>query len=390
MKITYLHQHFKLPTESGGSRPYEFARRLAQDGHDVTVIAGGEETSSASVDGFRVLRVSAPYDNAMSFNARIRAFLKYVVGATIVALRTPCDLVFASSTPLTAAVPALVTHWIRRRPMVFEVRDLWPELPIQLGVLKNPVLISFARTLERRAYVSSEAVVALSPWMQEGVKAVAPEVHTALIPNACDFAQFNIPAATVAIERRNLGWSEKFVLVYAGSFGVSYGLEWLVELAARLDDRFEVVIFGEGASGTELRVLANSLGLDAQKLLPGEISKAEVALRYACADAVVSCLSDVPVLEHNSLNKVFDGLAAGKPVITNHGGWLSDLIEEYGAGARLSRDARQAEGQLVRGLATWGIDQMGLNATRLGRDHFDRDALYEKLETTLSEAVLWA
>lgn len=387
MKITYMQQHFKLPSEPGGSRPYEFAKRLVQDGHNVTVIAGGQAASSSIVDGIRITRVSAPYDNAMSFRERVLAFLQYVAGAAVASVRTPCDVVFASSTPLTVAIPALVTHWLRRKPMVFEVRDLWPELPIQLGFLKHPILIFLARALERRSYLSSKTVVALSPWMQRGVEAVAPQVETVLIPNACDFARFNIAQDALAIERNRLGWDNKFVLIYAGSFGFSYGLDWLVELASHLDDRFEVVMFGEGASSADLKALAASRGLDPVKMFPGKVSKTEIALRYGCADAVVSCLSNEPVLEHNSLNKVFDSLAAGRPVFTNHGGWLAELVEEYGAGIRLSRDPRVAGDQLIEGLESWDTKTMGFNATKLGKDHFDRDELYGRLANTLVRAV---
>ena len=386
VKITYLHQHFKLPTESGGSRPYEFAQRLAQDGHEVTVIAGGEIGSTSTVDGFRLVRIPAPYQNAMTMNSRLRAFMKYVLGASSVAVRTPCDVVFASSTPLTIAIPALAAHWVRRKPMVFEVRDLWPELPIQLGFLRNPVLIWLARALERRAYLSSEIVVALSPWMKEGVQTVAPQVETIMIPNACDFSRFDYSGENREIERQRLGWSDKFVLVYAGSFGQSYGLEWLVELAALLDDRFEVVMFGEGASSNPLKAMAAALNLDPDRMFPGMVSKAEVARIYNCADAVVSCLSDEPALEHNSLNKVFDGLAAGRPVLTNHGGWLTDLLAKHGAGSELSRSPQEAKEQLEKGILSWDTTSMGRNAVKLGREYFDRDELYRQLVDALSRA----
>lgn len=387
MKVTYLHQHFSLPGEPGGSRPYEFARRLAADGHDVTVVAGGSTRSKQSVDGFTLVRVPARYGNEMTYARRILSFLSYMFGATVASLTTRCDVVFASSTPLTVAIPALVTKLIRRKPMVFEVRDLWPEVPISLGVINNPVLIWLAKKLEYAAYSSSEYVVALSPWMEDGVKKVLPTVRTVMIPNACDFERFDVDPSLREEDRKSLGWEGKFVIVYAGSFGLSYGLDWLVRLAANLDEGVEIVLYGDGASTPHLHALAERLGLDVSRMFPGRVSSDLVARRFKSADAVISCLSDSPVLEHNSLNKVFDGLAAGRPVLTNHDGWLSELVQENQAGIRLPLEIAEAKSALEEGLNVWDVPSMGERASKLGRELFDRNDLYRKLEATLESAA---
>ena len=137
-RLTYIHQHFRRPDQAGGSRPYEFASRLSQAGWDVTVICAGPEARSYDVGDVRVRQLDVPYRNDMSFPRRLVAFARFSALATLRAVGTPADVVFASSTPLSVAVPALATHAARRVPMVFEVRDLWPDVPIRLGVLEEP------------------------------------------------------------------------------------------------------------------------------------------------------------------------------------------------------------------------------------------------------------
>ncbi|MCT2140673.1 glycosyltransferase family 4 protein [Dietzia cinnamea] len=351
------------------------------------MVAGAEESSDSDVEGFRLIRVAAPYANSMNFTRRLFAFLKYVVGATLASVRVDCDVVFGSSTPLTVAIPTLVTHWVRRRPMVFEVRDLWPEVPIQLGAIRNPTLIKVAQLLERQTYRSSACVVALSPWMGEGVKKVSSNTNTVIIPNACDFEHFEKSDSSKSAERRRLNWDDKFVVVYAGSFGRSYGLEWLVELAGRLADEVEFVMYGTGAAYDELHKLAQVRGLDPKRLLPGSLSKEEIASRLSAADMTISCLSEASVLQHNSLNKIFDSLAAGRPVLVNHGGWLAELVQENNAGVRLSRDIEEASKQIKEGIETWDVSSMGANAAKLGYENFDRNKMYGKFVATLEKAA---
>ena len=219
-RLTYIHQHFRRPDQAGGSRPYEFASRLSRAGWDVTVICAGPEARSYEVGDVRVRQLAVPYRNDMSFPRRLVAFARFSALATLRAVGTPADVVFASSTPLSVAVPALATHAARRVPMVFEVRDLWPDVPIRLGVLKNPVAIRAAQLLERLAYRHSSAVVGLSPAMCAGVLRTAPTADVHLIPNTSQPERFTVPEARRQSVRSELGLRDDEVLVtYAGSLG---------------------------------------------------------------------------------------------------------------------------------------------------------------------------
>ena len=160
MRILYLHQFFLTREGAGGTRSYEFARRFVERGHGVRMVTAGE---GGSVDGIEVVGVRGAYSNymratGMSNLGRMGAFARFAAGATVAALRGPRpDVIYATSPPLTMALPALAASLRWRAPLVFEVRDLWPEAPIQMGALHNPLAQRLARALERFVYAREHA-----------------------------------------------------------------------------------------------------------------------------------------------------------------------------------------------------------------------------------------
>lgn len=389
MRITYIHQHFVLPGEPGGSRPYEFARRMAAAGHEVTMICGRDEAMDKTVDGIHVRRLAIPYRNEMSKRERIVSFLNFLVRASAVAARVPADVIYASSTPLTVAVPGIVAKFTQRAPLVAEIRDLWPEVPIKLGYLNNPVAIFLAKQLEKAFYAASSEVVALSPSMADGVKEVAPKKRVTVIPNASDFERFDVPAEQRAAFRKEQGWGDDVVAVYAGGFGMSYQLEWLVDLAAQLRrdgvENARFVLLGQGSDSDALYQRAKNAGLDADAMFLGRQPKEDVAKYVSAADIALSPLRDDPCLEGNSLNKVFDAMAASRPVVFNHGGWLEEAATEHDAGWRLSRDIPTAAKRFAEIISD--RDEMraaGQRNRELGEKRFARDSLYNQLIEVLN------
>lgn len=389
MRITYIHQHFVLPGEPGGSRPYEFARRMAAAGHEVTMICGRDEAMDKTVDGIHVRRLAIPYRNEMSKRERIVSFFNFLVRASAVAARVPADVIYASSTPLTVAVPGIVAKFTQRASLVAEIRDLWPEVPIKLGYLNNPVAIFLAKQLEKAFYAASSEVVALSPSMADGVKEVAPKKRVTAIPNASDFERFDVPAEQRAAFRKEQGWGDDVVAVYAGGFGMSYQLEWLVDLAAQLRrdgvGNVRFVLLGQGSDSDALYQRAENAGLDADAMFLGRQPKEDVAKYVSAADIALSPLRDDPCLEGNSLNKVFDAMAASRPVVFNHGGWLEEAATEHDAGWRLSRDIPTAAKRFAEIISD--RDEMraaGQRNRELGEKRFARDSLYNQLIEVLN------
>ena len=393
MRIVYIHQHFNFPWESGWQRPWQFARRLARTGHDVTVICGGREKKLEELEGVTVHRLAVPYENAMAFRQRVRSFVSFMAQASYFATQVKADVVFASSTPLTTAVPGIIASRLRRAPFVFEVRDLWPEAPVALGFLKNPVVIGVAERLEKLAYRSAAQVIALSPGMEAGIKRVWPQAPTTVVPNASDVENFAPGRRQREEIRARLGWAEdEIVLFYAGSFGVTYDVPWLIRLAGELKSRsskFRVVAYGEGADSANCRRIARSYGLDPQEVLPGRIPRTEIERMLPAADFAVSTLVDSPALEINSLNKVFDALAAARPVLFNHAGWLPEVLAEHGAGWQLSRSPAEAADQLIAKLGAGEIsrEHASASALQLAETEFDRDLLFQRFLGVLEAAV---
>ena len=403
LRIVYLHQYFKTRHEAGGTRSFEMARRLVAKGHTVHMItsvrhadfsSSGWQQSTES--GIRVHAVPVPYSNTMSYRRRTVAFFRFALLAARRTAQLKPDVVFATSTPLTIAIPAIVAKLWHRVPMVFEVRDLWPELPIAVGALKNPIAQALARALEWLAYKSSAHIVALSPGMAQGVeKRGIPADKITVIPNCCDVELFDVPpSAGRHIRDRIPGLAEGDPLVvYTGTFGLINGVSYLVDVAAAMRSRDPDVRFllvGAGAEWNKVVARAQALGLLGQTVwIWRPIPKAEMPSLLAAATVATSLVVPLPELFHNSANKFFDALAAGKPVAINYGGWQADLLQSTGAGVVLPwNDPRRAAdilSSLVRDREQ--LQQAGLAARELAHTQFHRDAMAQRFEEVLRRAV---
>ena len=388
MRILYLHQFFITRTGVGGTRSYEFARRFAAGGHAVRMVTAGEGVRT--VEGVEVVGVRGGYADYMSATAvsyprRMAAFARFAVTATLAALRGPRpDVVYATSPPLTMALPAMAAALRWRAPLVFEVRDLWPEAPIQMGALKQPALRRLARGLERLVYRQSSRIIALSPGIRAGVLAAGAEpARVALVPNASDTELFS-PALDRQAERERLGLEDGFVCSYFGTMGEANAVEQAVDAAPLVED-VTFVLLGDGKRRAELerRAPANVRFLDP---VPDKTSVARLA---AASDACLTLFQDVPVLATNSPNKLFDTFAAGRAAIVNSDGWMRELVEENEAGLFV----RPGDpGDLAEKLA-WLRDRpeearrLGENARALAEREFALDDLAASALRVLEEAA---
>ncbi len=402
MRIAYLHQYFNTPSMSGGTRSYEMARRLVARGHVVDMITsdqagspeGAAEWRTTEEAGIRVHWYPVPYSNHLGFRQRIVSFAKFARAAATRAASLDSDVIFATSTPLTIAIPALFAKRRTGKPMVFEVRDLWPDVPIALGAIRNPLAIAAARLLERAAYRNAEHVVALSPDMRDGVlrQAIDPSKVT-IIPNSCDNDLFDVPASVgEAFRAQSPAIGSRPLVVYTGTLGVANGVDYLVRLAAaaaEIDPEIRFLIVGSGKEEEKVRSLARELGvLDRTLFMMPPVAKEQMPAVLSAADLAVSLVINLPEMAANSANKVFDALAAGRPVAVNHGGWLGDLIRERGIGLVLTPGEPEASARaVVEALrdARW-CRAARLAARRAARETFDRDRLASRLEAVLCRA----
>jgi glycosyltransferase involved in cell wall biosynthesis len=405
MRIIYLHQYFTPPNGPGGTRSYEMARRLAANGHTVTLITSSANMEdfwapsagwhSHELEGIHLEVVRVPYDNAMSFASRIRAFLQFGVRASCHVLKFKGDVVFATSTPLTIILPALVAKLYLRIPLVFEVRDLWPDLPIAVGALRNPLARMVSRWLEYVAYHASAHIVALSAGMARGVyRRGIPDSRVTVVPNGCDMDLFDVPAEKGNWVRERLGLVPgQPLVVYTGAFGLINGVGYLVDVAAFMrviapEVRFLLV--GHGAEVDKVTALADRAGVMNDTLwIWRPIPKSQVPGLLAAATIAVSVFIPLDALRDNSANKFFDALAAGKPVAVNYEGWQADLLRENAAGIVLpADDPAKAAILLSNFLRDPGrLERASAASRRLANDVFHRDLLYARLERVLVSAT---
>lgn len=388
----------------GGTRSYEFSRRLADRGHRVNMLTAAPLRQSVKNDGawwtteeagVTVHWCGVPYSNHMGFRERIQAFSRFALRAASRACALPQDVVFATSTPLTVAIPGSYAALRNRVPMVFEVRDVWPEVPIAMGVLRNLFLQRAALALEAWAYRTSDSIIALSPDMARSITSRFPGARVTIIPNSSDLSLFAAPNGDeVAAARNSRPWlGDRPLLVYTGTLGPANGLGYLAHVADVLRSiapEVRILLVGEGQGRDELEKVARRLGVWEKNLFVEPlIVKRDVPALLAAADMCASVFADVPALSANSPNKVFDAFAASRPVVINNGGWLAEVLHESGAGIAVPPGDPMTGAKMI---AQHMMDPEWLDRARsaaglLARGQFNRDALFEKFEEVLLGAV---
>jgi glycosyltransferase involved in cell wall biosynthesis len=390
VKITYLHQYFNTPAMPGSTRSYEMARRLVAAGHDVHVITSSRTPKDGpmrrrreQIDGITVTWIPVEYHNAMSVLRRIVAFAKFAVLSSWSAMTIPTDVVFATSTPLTVAIPGIVGKIRHRVPMVFEVRDLWPELPHAIGALQSRWALGLATWLERRAYRNSAKIIALSPGMADGVARTGfPRANLADIPNGCDNDVFAVPDAAGAEFRAARPWlGDRPLVMYCGTLGKINAVGYLVDVAAamrEIDPEVRFLVIGAGAEQQSVEQRARAAGVLSETFFMEQpIAKRDVPAALNAATVCTSLFLPLPAMEANSANKFFDALAASRPIAINYGGWQRDLIDEHHVGLSLHpTDIGVAATDLAALLHDRArLDDIGAAARRLAETRFDRELL---------------
>lgn len=399
MHILYLHQYFITRNGVGGTRSYEFARHFVGQGHQVTMVTAADPSlpwtggliRRRTIDGINVVELRAGYSDytsgtARSYGQRIIAFILFALASVLAVLRARRpDVVFATSTPLTIGIPGVIASKWHRVPLVFEVRDLWPEAPIQMGALRHPITILAARWLERFIYRRSAHIVALSPGMRDGViDAAVPPERVSVIPNASDLHLFS-PTLDGSEFRQKWGLQDKFVALYFGTMGEANDLWQVVRAANVLHERGEdgiaFVLHGRGRQRPELETYVREQGLSNVIFSDTLPDKSAVARLVAAADVGMTIYKNLPVLYTCSPNKLFDTLAAGRCVLVNTPGWLRELVEENrcGVAARPDDPVHLADQIVYLRDNPELVREYAANARRLAERSFDRYKLAEEL-----------
>lgn len=354
MKILYLHQHFSTPKGATGTRSYEFAKKLLERGHSVTIVCGSYWIAESGltgdfvkgrrmgvVDGINVIELGLNYSNADSYLWRTFIFLRYSWHGIKIAFKEDYDLLFATSTPLTAGIPGILAHLFKRKPFIFEVRDLWPELPKAMGVITNPIILKLMDWLETISYKSATACIGLSPGIIAGIKKKAPNKNIAMIPNGCDL---NL------VEKRSNGRiNNKFIAVFTGAHGFANGLDAVLNAAKILlqknEKDIEIQFIGDGILKPKLIQRVEEENISNCKFINPMPKPDLFNYLQKEADVGLMILDNIPAFYYGtSPNKFFDyialpyqydiaqsgvkqlALGIGTPVIVNKKGGLHEGI----------------------------------------------------------------
>lgn len=404
MKVLYFHQHFSTPKGSLGIRSYQMARQLIERGHQVTMVCGsygGGETGlqqpfaqgrrRGMVEGIEIIEFDLAYSNSDSVLKRAAIFLKFALRSIGLAFSERYDVLFATTTPLTAGIPGILARWLRGKPFVFEVRDLWPELPRAMGVIKNPLVLGAMGMLEWASYRSAHRLIGLSPGIVEGIasRGVARD-RIALVPNGCDLSIFS--AAAEPWRPAAIG-ADDLLAVFAGAHGVANGLDAVLDAAAVLKQRkradIKVLLIGQGKLKPALQARAEREGLD-NVVFHAPVSKLHLAGLMASTDVGLQILANVPAFYYGtSPNKFFDYIAAGLPVLNNYPGWLAGMVTEHQCGFACPPDNPDAFADALEAAAAdrGALKQMGARGRLLAEHSFDRTAMANGWVSWLEGAV---
>jgi glycosyltransferase involved in cell wall biosynthesis len=407
MHVLYFHQYFSTSDGSSGTRSYEISKRLLTAGHQVTMVCGAAALSKTGlsgpflngrregrVDGIHVIELELPYSNYHNFLWRSLTFLRFGFRSLMLAVRRDYDVVFATSTPLTAALPGIAAHWLRRKPFVFEVRDLWPELPRAMGVIRNPLVLLLMDWLEFVAYRSADFCVALSPGIAQGItRRGVPESRVVIAPNGCDMDLFAPDATQPLPEIAGLP-PEAFVATFTGAHGVANGLGAVLDAAAELRKRGRndifLVFIGDGKEKPALVERAHREELT-NCLFVDPLPKKALA-QFLCRRANVGLmvLSNVPAFYYGtSPNKFFDYLASGLPVLVNYPGWMAEMIVAQRAGVVVPPQDAGAFADALIGMADArsATEEMGPRGRNFARGEFLQSTLAQRCVSVMETAV---
>ena len=405
MHILYLHQYFASREGDYSTRSYEFAKRLIARGHQVTMVASpaflpaeyhSKNTKHVVIDGIPVTLIPVAWSNSMGYVQRVWAIVRFALLATWHAMRVRADVVYVSSPPITIAVAGLAAKLRHRIPMVFEVRDLWPELPIAIGALNNSALRWLVERFTQFVYKRSDHIVALSPSAGEVIaERGISRKKISVIPNCSDIDLFDVPPELGLPVRQqlNLGEMDR-LLVYTGALGFTHGVNYLVDLAAQteaLGPNVRFLLVGKGKMRGEIAAKAKAANvLDRTLWIWEPLPKSEIPAVFAAANAILSTTINIEMMKHNSANKFFDGLAARKPIVINYGGWQADLLTETGAGIALSPDDPcQGAAQLREFLSDpVRLQQASEAAYSLAVNRFNRENMTQLLESILQQVAV--
>ena len=383
MKVVVFYQYFGTPNGGWSTRIYEMCQRWVAQGVDVTVVTSPYDKSDIKAnqwvdnqmfDGIRVKIVNLPQSNKHPIWKRLLTFFGFSVMSLWFALTMKYDLAICSSGPITIGMPGLLAKWIRRKKVIFEVRDLWPSGAVELGIIKNKWVQKLAFSFEKTCYKSADMVVTCSSGMTQNIQQRFPKILVKTIPNASDFELFQKLASFQLPEK----YINKKLILYTGSLGLMDDCGQIIEgiAAGSFPNDVSFVIIGEGTERIALMKRSKELNIDNIEFL-GLIPKTQVIGWLHHAYAAMVTFKNLEVLQTSSPNKLFDAFAAGVPLIQNTQGWIKQLFDNYSCGLTVPQNNPEKFAEAITYLINHPDERekMKNQCLYLAKNDFNRDHL---------------
>ncbi len=394
MKIAYLHDYFTTPQGSSGTRSYEFAKRLVKCGYDVSILCTNHDRffhedkefkndiRKFHIDGIKIIQFNVPYSNKLSFNKRMISFLKQSFLSIKFLFNNKFDIVYASSPPISSGLTAIIYKIFKNKKVIFEIRDSWPEVPIKLKVLKNPIIIFFSKLLEKLIYNFSSSFVVLSPGAGDRIRELGfNKKDIILIPNGCD-TEFFKPIFSKD--------SESINAVYFGAHGYANGLDYVINFSKWLQknqssdiSKINIHLIGDGMLKKSLMLQASNSKIK-NIFFHDPVMKEDLPkfLKKIKANVGLQLLRNEEIFYYGtSPNKFFDYLSLGLPVINNYEGWVANMISENKLGLVVNCNSFE---ELHNAFIHLSDKDKSLNFSNNARNfaekNFSREILFEKLK----------
>lgn len=398
MHVLYFYQYFGTRKSAYSTRVYEFTKRWVDAGDKVTVITSVYDRSDLKptkliekfdVDGIDVRMINIRLSNKHGFVVRLLTFFAFAIISCWYALTMRADILVASSGPITVGFPGLVFRYLRRRPFIFEVRDLWPEGAIQLGVVKNRLIIWMAKKFERLCYHAATRIVTCSEGQATWIRQHYGAEHVDVIPHGSD----NELVSSLDEKWELPAWAAgKHLVLYTGALGLIDDCKQILDVADVFRQRdlpnVEFVVIGDGKERAELEAGMRQRQLEHIHFL-GYLPKTEVMQWLRHARCSLFLVKDVPFLATASPNKLYDAFAAGVPVVQATDGWIKDLFDNEHCGTTVPANDPEAMADAVARLIEDDehYELQAGNSKRVGNDLFDRSMLAHRMHGILSDAI---
>jgi len=398
MKIIYFYQYFSTPSGSWGTRVYDFAKEWVERGHQVTVVTSVYSKSDLhptrfverqKVDGIDLIVLNINIDNRQRILKRIWTFVLYSLVSSWFALTEKYDVVIASSGPITIGIPGLMGKIFRRKPFVFEVRDLWPEGAIEMGVIKSKLIQFLAFRFEKLCYSQSDLIICLSKGMENNILYRFPGNSVLSVTNAANLELFG---NAKTFPENTSGLVPKKYAIYTGNIGEVNNSFWLLDAAQILKNKgadLQILMVGQGQLKQAIQEKVVELGLEKHLLMWDLMPKEDLVAYVQHAMVSLVPLKNKPVLNTSSPNKFFESLAAGVPVIQNTNGWMKTYLEQYQVGYTLHANDPLSLANLLLHLSNHPSEvlEMGQRARSVAAEHFDKHLLAIKMLNGIEKAV---